>query len=143
MNGKQQILNWIEDDKERLIEFLQGFLRAKSPNPPGDTRLAANFVKHFLDKRQLEYRDIIAHPEMPNLVASFDGSGPGRHLVLNGHLDVFPVGEDETWTHGPWSGDVADGCIWGRGAVDMKCGTRHRSSPMFICIVSAASSKEG
>ncbi len=60
---------------------------------------------------------------MPNIVAVTNGSGPGRHLVMNRHIDVFPVGEDEKWTHGPWSGDVADGKVWGRGASDMKCGT--------------------
>ena len=40
---------------------------------------------------------------MPNIVASFEGSAPGPHLVLNGHTDVFPVG-DEAWQHDPWSG---------------------------------------
>ncbi|UCD59288.1 MAG: M20/M25/M40 family metallo-hydrolase, partial [Candidatus Hydrogenedentota bacterium] len=47
----------------------------------------------------------------------------GRHLVLNGHMDVFPVGDVKGWTHDPWSGKVAEGRIYGRGAVDMKCGT--------------------
>ncbi len=58
------------------------------------------------------------------MVASFEGSAPGKHLVLNGHIDVFPVGDHERWTHGgPWSGAVADGKVWGRGSADMKCGT--------------------
>jgi succinyl-diaminopimelate desuccinylase len=59
---------------------------------------------------------------MPNIVATFEGGAPGPHLVLNGHIDVFPVGA-EKWRHDPWSGDVADGKIWGRGSSDMKCGT--------------------
>jgi len=57
------------------------------------------------------------------VVGSFEGAGPGRHLVLNGHIDVFPVGDHEHWTQPPWSGAVADGRIWGRGVADMKCGT--------------------
>ena len=48
----------------------------------------------------------------------------GAHLVLNGHIDVFPVGDHETWSHGgPWSGAIEDGKVWGRGSTDMKCGT--------------------
>ncbi|MCK6454862.1 MAG: M20/M25/M40 family metallo-hydrolase, partial [Alphaproteobacteria bacterium] len=46
-----------------------------------------------------------------------------RHLVLNGHVDVFPVADEDRWKHGPWSGAVADGNVYGRGSSDMKCGT--------------------
>ena len=60
---------------------------------------------------------------MPNIVGAYDCGSPGKHLVLNGHIDVFPVNENETWTQPPWSGAIADGKIWGRGAADMKCGT--------------------
>ena len=47
----------------------------------------------------------------------------GRHLVLNGHIDVFPGRPAETWSRDPWSGAVADGKVHGRGVADMKCGT--------------------
>jgi succinyl-diaminopimelate desuccinylase len=61
---------------------------------------------------------------MPNIVGSFEGGRPGHHLVLNGHMDVFPADETiERWTHGPWSGAIADGKIYGRGVADMKAGT--------------------
>jgi succinyl-diaminopimelate desuccinylase len=58
---------------------------------------------------------------MPNIIARFDGAGSGRHLVLNGHIDVFPVNERE-WTRGPWSAAIEGGRVYGRGACDMKCG---------------------
>ena len=122
-DNKATILDWIERDRDRLIDFLSGFVRARSPNPPGDTRAAADHVRAFLEVEGLAHRVISPHVEMPNFISSFEGKAQGRHLVLNGHIDVFPVGETDKWTHGPWSGDVADGCIWGRGAVDMKCGT--------------------
>jgi succinyl-diaminopimelate desuccinylase len=122
-DGKATILSWIERDRNRLVDFLRRFVQARSPNPPGDTRAAADHVRAFLEAEGLAHRVISPHVEMPNFIASFEGEGHGRHLVLNGHIDVFPVGETDIWTHGPWSGDVADGCIWGRGAVDMKCGT--------------------
>ena len=58
---------------------------------------------------------------MPNIVARFDAPRPGRHLVLNGHMDVFPVADHE-WSRSPWSGEIVDGHIHGRGACDMKGG---------------------
>ncbi|MFP6730108.1 MAG: M20/M25/M40 family metallo-hydrolase [Alphaproteobacteria bacterium] len=122
-DDKQALLDQVDKDRDMLIEFLCRFIRAKSPNPPGDTREAAAHVTAFLDARGLEYRIIEAHPEMPNIVAAYDCGSPGKHLVLNGHMDVFPVNENETWTQPPWSGAIADGKIWGRGAADMKCGT--------------------
>jgi len=123
-DDKQQLLEWIEQDRERLIEFLSRFIQAKSPNPPGDTREAVAHIRSLLDAEGLEHRIIDPYPEYPNVVASFEGgAGAGRHLVLNGHIDCFPVGEHEQWSHGPWSGAVAEGRIWGRGAADMKCGT--------------------
>ena len=122
-DDKQALLDQVDKDRDMLIEFLCRFIRAKSPNPPGDTREAAAHVTACLDARGLEYRIIEAHPEMPNIVAAYDCGSPGKHLVLNGHMDVFPVNENETWTQPPWSGAIADGKIWGRGAADMKCGT--------------------
>ena len=120
---KQTLIDWIDEDRDTLIDFLSRFIQAKSPNPPGDTREAASFINRFLDEKGLPYRVIAPQEEMPNIVGSFDCSAPGRHLVLNGHIDVFPVGDGEGWTHGPWSGAVVDGRIYGRGANDMKCGT--------------------
>jgi succinyl-diaminopimelate desuccinylase len=124
MSGKDRILGWIEDERESIVAFLQGFIRERSPNPPGDTRSAAVYVTRFLTEKGLGYREITPNPEMPNIVASFDGARPGRHLVLNGHIDVFPVAEgDDRWSYDAWGGELADGRIHGRGAADMKAGT--------------------
>ncbi|SOR30962.1 N-succinyl-L,L-diaminopimelate desuccinylase [Methylorubrum extorquens] len=59
-------------------------------------------------------------PDIQNLYARIGTAGPV--LVFAGHTDVVPPGETEAWTHGPFSGDVADGFLYGRGAVDMKGG---------------------
>jgi succinyl-diaminopimelate desuccinylase len=121
---KRQLLAWIDADRDRLITFLSQFVQAKSPNPPGDTLEAAAHITRFLEDADLPYRIIDPKPEFPNIVASFEGGAPGKHLVLNGHIDCFPAGEHETWTHGgPWSGAIVDDKIWGRGVADMKCGT--------------------
>ena len=120
---KQELLRWIERDKELLVSFLSQFVQAKSPNPPGDTREAMAHIRKTLDAQAFDYRIIDPKPEFPNLVASFEGQAAGKHLVLNGHIDVFPVADHETWEHDPWSGAVQDGKVWGRGSADMKCGT--------------------
>jgi succinyl-diaminopimelate desuccinylase len=134
-NLREQLTRWIDEDREQIIGFLCDFVRAKSPNPPGDTIRAAAHVASFLEAHQLPFRIIAPQPTMPNIVGSFaaptgatvsaQGTAlPGRHLVLNGHMDVFPVDEQhEHWTHGPWSGAIADGKIYGRGVADMKAGT--------------------
>ena len=121
---KRRLARWIDEDRETIIGFLGDFVRAKSPNPPGDTTLAAAHVTRFLEAHGLPFRVIAPQPSMPNIVGSFEGAQPGRHLVLNGHMDVFPVDEqNERWTHGPWSGAIAEGKIYGRGVADMKAGT--------------------
>jgi succinyl-diaminopimelate desuccinylase len=122
--ARQQILDWIDRDREELVNFLQAFVRHKSPNPPGDTREAADFIKRFLELQGLPYRIIAPNPEMPNIVGSFDCARPGRHLVLNGHIDVFPVADDGAgWSRDPWGGEIVDGKMYGRGVADMKAGT--------------------
>jgi len=119
---KEMLLGWIERDEEKLVDFFSRFIQAKSPNPPGDTTEAVGFICDFLDREKLPYKLVAPQPTMANVVGGFECASPGRHLVFNGHIDVYPVG-DETWTHDPWSGAVANGRVWGRGACDMKAGT--------------------
>ncbi|WP_019015975.1 M20/M25/M40 family metallo-hydrolase [Elioraea tepidiphila] len=120
---KATLAAWLARDRELIIGFLQELVRAPSPNPPGDTRAAAAVITRFLDRHGLPWRLVAPVAEWPNIVGTIETGRPGRHLVLNGHIDVFPVDESEPWTHGPWSGALADGKIWGRGVVDMKAGT--------------------
>ncbi len=126
MNDREQLISWMDDERDRIVGFLQGFIRARSPNPPGDTLEAVAHIRAFLDSQGIDYRLIDPQPTMPNVVASFEAPQAGRHLVLNGHIDVFPVGEDpaaEGWTQDPWGGEIVDGKLYGRGACDMKPGT--------------------
>jgi len=113
----------IEADRDRLVRFFQEFARIDTSNPPGDTRAGARFIETFLRAEGLPHRVVGPQVSMPNLVATRRFARPGRHLVLNGHIDVFPVGDRARWTRDPLSGDLADGRVHGRGTVDMKCGT--------------------
>lgn len=121
--ARQALLRRIEADEDRLVGFLQAFTRIDTCNPPGDTRAGAAFVARFLDAAGLPYRRIAPQEAMPNLVATTRFDRAGRHLVLNGHLDVFPVDDRARWSRDPLSGAIADGRVHGRGTVDMKCGT--------------------
>ncbi|MBI5878515.1 MAG: M20/M25/M40 family metallo-hydrolase [Chloroflexi bacterium] len=120
---KEQLLAWIAQDEALLVDFLSRFIQVPSPNPPGDTRAATAYLQQFLDAEGVPSRIVAPQVTMPNLVASFAGAAAGRHLVLNGHIDVFPVSDEARWTYPPWSGMVADGKVYGRGAIDSKAGT--------------------
>lgn len=113
----------VEQDRDLLIEFLRNFVRCRSPNPPGDTLAAAAFVRSTLQQRGIAYEEIAPVADRPNFIASFDTGRPGPHMVLNGHIDVFPVESEAGWTKNPWGAELIDGRIYGRGACDMKCGT--------------------
>jgi succinyl-diaminopimelate desuccinylase len=106
-----------------MVEFLRALLRCRTPNPPGDTRPAMEMIRAFLNGRGLKFEEVTADATMPNVVAGFDGSRDGPHLVMNGHVDVFPVGEAEKWEHDPWAATIVENRIIGRGACDMKSGT--------------------
>ncbi|HEX9328769.1 MAG TPA: M20/M25/M40 family metallo-hydrolase, partial [Reyranella sp.] len=119
-----KLLHLLDSERERQVDFLQRFARIDTANPPGDTRTAADFFRAFLDEEGIAHRTEAPKADNPNIIATFEGGkGPGRHLVLNGHLDVFPVGDRAAWQRDPWSGDIEDGRLHGRGTVDMKCGT--------------------
>jgi succinyl-diaminopimelate desuccinylase len=124
MSGRAQLLDWLEGERDRRLDFLQRFARIDTANPPGDTTLAADLFRTFLAGEGIANRTEAPLTHAPNLIATFTGgAGSGRHLVLNGHLDVFPVGDRAAWKRDPWSGEIADGRLHGRGTVDMKCGT--------------------
>jgi len=123
MSAREKLLHWLDTERDRQLEFLRAFTRIDTCNPPGDTTEAADFFRRFLDAEGLTYRTEAPQAAMPNLISSFAGPSPGRHLVLNGHLDVFPVGDRSVWKRDPLSGDIVDGRVYGRGTVDMKCGT--------------------
>ncbi|MEM7145876.1 MAG: M20/M25/M40 family metallo-hydrolase [Verrucomicrobiota bacterium] len=108
-----------EGEFREAVELLQGLLRIDTTNPPGEERPAADFVATALAADGIESRIVESAPGRANLVARLEGSGEERPLLLTSHLDVVPArGED--WAQGPFSGEEADGGIWGRGAIDMK-----------------------
>ena len=102
-----------------VTELLQELIRFNTVNPPGNERAAMEFLAGHLDGAGFEVEMHGAEPERPNLVARLRGDEPGPTLGLLGHVDTV-LADPEDWTHDPWSGDLADGYLWGRGALDMK-----------------------
>ena len=125
MDHKKLLLQALADSQEEQTLLLQSFVRAASPNPPGDTRAAAAVITKYLDVKGIPYQCIDPQNNgQPNILSDFQGGrGPGPRVVLNGHVDVFPVGDSGGWIRDPWSGDIEDGRLHGRGVVDMKSGT--------------------
>ena len=123
MTIRDQLRARVASDRDDIIRLCQELVRIPSENPPGDTRDVLRFITDVLDEHDLQYEVVAPVTEWPNLIASFDGTRVGRHLVLNGHMDVFPAGDAALWTDGPFSGVVRDGKLFGRGVNDMKTGT--------------------
>jgi acetylornithine deacetylase/succinyl-diaminopimelate desuccinylase-like protein len=104
------------------VELLQRLIRFNTVNPPGAERDAQEFLAGVLSAAGFECELLGRTPERPNLVARLAGDAPGPTLCLLSHIDtVLATASD--WSHDPWSGDIADGCVWGRGALDMKSQT--------------------
>jgi acetylornithine deacetylase/succinyl-diaminopimelate desuccinylase-like protein len=109
------------NDLEReTTDVLRELVRFNTVNPPGNERAAIEFLARYLDGAGLK-ADLLADDEdRPNLVADLTGGdADGPTLCYLGHVDTV-LADPSEWKHDPWSGDVVDGFLWGRGALDMK-----------------------
>jgi acetylornithine deacetylase/succinyl-diaminopimelate desuccinylase-like protein len=101
-------------------ELLARLIRFNTVNPPGNERAAQEYLADHLTAAGFDCELLGAEPERPNLVARLRGeSADGPTLCYLGHVDTV-LADPSDWTHDPWSGDIADGFLWGRGALDMK-----------------------
>jgi acetylornithine deacetylase/succinyl-diaminopimelate desuccinylase-like protein len=101
---------------------LQRLIRFDTVNPPGNERPAQEYLAGLLEAAGFEVTLAGRTDPRPNLVARLRGRADGPVLCLLSHVDTVLATPSE-WQHDPWSGDLADGCIWGRGALDMKSQT--------------------
>jgi acetylornithine deacetylase/succinyl-diaminopimelate desuccinylase-like protein len=106
--------------QDRPLELLQRLLRFDTSNPPGNERECIEWIKGLLEALGCEVRILAREAERPNLIARIAGRGESPPLLLQGHVDV--VAARGEWQHGPFDGELADGYVWGRGALDMKGG---------------------
>lgn len=126
----------ISSRREQVIELIQEMVRLPSYEGEGEVQ---EFISRWWRERSIEpdiwepdIEKLRSHPAFvdvdydyqgrPNQVVMFNGQGGGRSLALNGHIDVVPV-DPAPWTYGdPWSGELVNGRVYGRGSVDMKGG---------------------
>lgn len=109
-----------EEARESVVRLCSQLVAAPSVNPPGDTRRVAGVVLDFLRAHGIAGEEQALLPEMPSVVAVLDSGRPGRHLVLNVHLDTMPPGDEAAWTHPVWELTRSGGRLQGLGMGNMK-----------------------
>ena len=102
-----------------MVELLRELIQADTVNPPGNETRAGEVLRGYLDDAGVEVDLIAKVPERANLVARIRGTGSGPTLAFLSHTDTV-LADPAEWQRDPWSGEVVDGEIWGRGALDMK-----------------------
>jgi acetylornithine deacetylase/succinyl-diaminopimelate desuccinylase-like protein len=102
------------------VELLQQLIRFDTSNPPGNERECIEWIRGLLEEFGCDVRILACDPARPNLIARLPGRGESAPLLLQGHVDV--VAARGQWRHPPFAGELDGGCVWGRGALDMKGG---------------------
>jgi acetylornithine deacetylase/succinyl-diaminopimelate desuccinylase-like protein len=105
--------------RQEATELLQELIRVETVNPPGNETRAAELLREYLGDHGVESELYAKVPERANLVARIPGTGTGPRLVLLSHTDTV-LADPTEWELDPWSGELREGQIWGRGALDMK-----------------------
>ncbi len=120
-----QLVESVYDRREELVSLVQKLIEYKTPAPPArNTKDAQMFIANFLKHNGFTIDMWDVYPNDPNVVGIKKGnqSTSYKSLIINGHVDVAEVHEDEQWETDPFTPIVKDGVIIGRGAADMKGG---------------------
>ncbi|HZS93501.1 MAG TPA: M20 family metallopeptidase [Chloroflexota bacterium] len=107
-------------DPASVIDLTRDLIQLRSVNPPGDEQPVAELLAGVMESYGLEVEVQVLAENRANVIGRLRGTGTG-HLVLTGHLDVVPPGE-QAWRHDPFGGEEEDGRLFGRGSADMKGG---------------------
>lgn len=130
---KQKVFAQIESMQNEIIGLVQDTVRIPSVNPTyggmdyaatvgGETKVN-EFMKPIMESIGLKTDMWAVEKGRDNLVGTYQGTGGGKSLIFNGHVDVVPPGPDALWTEaGPWSGEIKGNKLYGRGSIDMKAG---------------------
>lgn len=116
-----------------VVVLCAELVRVPSGNPPGDTGPIADLIEaRLMSGVDIACRRVVAKPPAVNLIAKLKAGRPGRHLVMNGHLDTFPVGDTAGWTQDPLGGVLVGNRLYGRGASDMKAGLAVAATTLLL-----------
>jgi acetylornithine deacetylase/succinyl-diaminopimelate desuccinylase-like protein len=105
--------------RQQATELLQELIRIDTTNPPGNETAAAELLREYLEDAGVSCELYAKIPERANLVARIPGRGDGPKLLFLSHTDVVLADASE-WSADPFGGELRDGEVWGRGALDMK-----------------------
>lgn len=103
------------------VALLQELIRYDTTNPPGNEHDAVQHIERVLEGAGIETRIVALDATRPNLIARIPGRGEAPPLLMHAHIDVVST-THQPWTHDPFGGEIIDGYVWGRGALDMKGG---------------------
>lgn len=107
------------DSTHDVVSLLQRLIRFDTTNPPGNEADCVLFIRDLLEGAGIPTQVIAKSPQRPNLITRIPGRGEKPPLMLYGHVDVVTT-ENQRWTFPPFEGRIANGYLWGRGALDMK-----------------------
>lgn len=122
---KNELLQLVEKiDREEVIRVVRDLVRIPSINPPGREKEVAEYIKAYMRGRNIETKIVEAEENRYNVVARLKGKGEISPIVFTGHMDVVPISEEEgkRWSMDPFSGEIIEGYLYGRGSSDMKGG---------------------
>ena len=105
--------------RDEVTDLLQRLIRIDTTNPPGNETPAAELLREYLEASGVQCELYARTPERANLVGRIPGRGDGPRLLLLCHTDVV-LADPAEWQVPPFSGELRDGAVWGRGALDMK-----------------------
>jgi succinyl-diaminopimelate desuccinylase len=105
-------------DKSRVLHLLKELVATNSENPPGQEAEVAKVLLDHMEAHSISCKSV-GPSKRPNLIFSSHDGQKGE-IVMHGHMDTVPIGPLESWTHDPFSSDIVNGRLYGRGACDMK-----------------------
>src|SRR3954452_16298141 len=108
-----------EDLQDETAEVLAKLIRFRTVNPPGNERECLEWLASYLSDAGLEVEVDGAEADRPNLVATYEGGEDGPALGYLSHVDTV-LADKQDWSADPWGGEIRDGFLYGRGAIDMK-----------------------
>nr|WP_174521899.1 acetylornithine deacetylase [Halalkalibacter krulwichiae] len=121
----EAIIDQVEERQEELINLLKTLISFETPAPPArNTKEAQEYVASLLEEMGFDIDMWDVYPNDPNIIGTLKGNQSNEYnsLIINGHIDVAEVNEDEEWETNPFNAVVRDGVVIGRGAADMKGG---------------------
>ncbi len=105
-------------NEQEIISLAQELVKIPSENQPGNEKAIGEYIATWLKNKGLPAQLQEVEKDRFNVISSIKGEGPA--LLLCGHMDTVPVPNPEEWTFDPFSGEIEDGYLFGRGALDMK-----------------------